>query len=320
MISFMSQNRKNSRLYSLLIVTGIFVLSCASRPASIKKSQLSPQQIQQLEMGKQFMINENFSKAAQIYDSLSLALKNSSAQVLALYNAGVAHRSDGKCRESLDRFRSLLQKSFKKFTNFKAHALLEISFSYECLGQQDLSLSSLKDLEKFLLELPVATREILYPARLALAWAKNSDSEQAQAYQSLSLNKIIDYQKSFSNKEKLNKDLSRLFYLMGKSFETKEALKAESFIPSFFYHQLFLLQAWFLDHKPWSQTAQTELTQLFDKLSYTLSQSPNPQEYKKTVEKALKAGSVMIQNEKKPSWRAFYNKQSQKIKPLLSEK
>ena len=309
---------QRKKTYKILIMTGVFVLSCVSRSPAIKKSQLSDQQIQQLEVGKQFMKNKNFSKAAQIYDSLSLALKNSSAQVLAIYNAGVAHRSAGNCSDSLNRFRSLLQKSFDSFTNFKAHTLLEISFSYECLGQQDLSLSSLKDLEKFLSELPLSTREILYPARLSLAWAKNGDTDQAQAYQSLSLNKIIEYQKSFKNKEKLNEDLSRLFYLMGKSFENKKTLNPDSFISSFFYHQLFLLQSLFLNNKPWSLTAKKELSQLFDTLSYALSQSPHPQKHKKTIEKALKAGSVIIQNEKNRSWLAFYNKQSQKIEKILS--
>ena len=299
--------------YKFFILTLVFSTSCVSNKTVIKKSQLSSQQIQKLERGNQFMKSNHFLKAGQIYDSLSYSLKDSSAQILALYNAGIAYKSAGKCEQSLNRFRSVLKKSLKKFSRFKARALLEASFVYECLGQEDLSLSSLKDLERVLGELSFPSREILYPARLSIAWAKNGNTKQAEVYQSLSLNNLLEYQKNFKNKDQLKEEISRLFYLMGKSFDNKKTLKPQSFISSFFYHQLFLLQSLFLKNEPWSNLAQKELTTLFDTLFYILSESKQAQKYKKTLESAFKAGSSMIENEQNSEWLSFYKKQSKRI-------
>ena len=296
----------------------LFLMSCGSSQKRVSKSQMSGLQVQKLELAFKLVEKKQFIKAGKLYDSLSLNLKDSSAKILSLYNAGLAYKSAGDCEKALFRFRSVLDRSFKDFKDFQARALLEISFVYECLGQSDLSLSSLKDLEKTIHFLPFDVQKILYPARLCLAWARLGDLNLAEAYKSLSLNQILEYKRSSQPEKKIKQEISRLFYLMGKSYVKKKYLKAENFIPSFVYHQIFLLQSLFLKDETWSPQAQEELNRLFDRLIVALSQTENKQLYKSKVERSLKIGSSLIKREKSKEWEGFYDKKSKLVMNLFN--
>ncbi|MBC6415115.1 MAG: hypothetical protein GDA46_01820 [Bdellovibrionales bacterium] len=280
---------------------------------------MSEFQVKQLEESFKLMERKQFKSAAKLYDSLSLSLKDSSAQILSLYNAGLAYKSAGECQKALFRFRSVLNKSFKRFKEFQARTLLEISFVYECLGEFTLSLSSLKDLERNLQFLPFETKHILYPARLSLAWAKQGKLNLAETYKSLSLNRILEYKKVLKSEDKIKQDISRLFYLMGKSYVKQEHISPKVFIVSFYYHQLYLLQSLFVKDKTWSDQAKKELDKLFHQLIFVLSQIENKKQYKKSIDNSLKIGMSLVTQEKSKEFEDFYNKKSQKIVKLLSQ-
>lgn len=290
---------------------------CASKSQKVTRSQFSEAQAQKLEKAFQLMEKKEFLKAAKLYDSLSIGSQDSSVQILSLYNAGLAYKSASDCEASLSRFRSVLGKSFKKLREYQAISLLEISFVYECLGRHDSALSSLKDLEKKLNFLTLSFQQILYPARLSLAWSKQGDFKKAGEYQSLALEKILQYKRGLK-KESVQEELSRLFYLMGKSYVKQEHLKAKAFISSFLYHQIFLLQALFIQHERWSSKAETELNHLFKKLTLALLKAEDKQSYKKIVEKSLKTGASLIKREKSEKLKKYYNEKSQSLQKIFS--
>lgn len=304
---------KKASVFSLL-----FLISCSSSQKRVSKSQMSVLQVQKLELAFKLVEKKQFIKAGKLYDSLSLSLKDSSAEILSLYNAGLAYKSARDCEKALLRFRAVLDRSFKDFKDFQARALLEISFVYECLGQSDLSVSSLKDLEKNLKFLPFYVQKIIYPARLSLAWARLGELHLAEAYKSLSLNQILEYKKNSQPEVEVKREISRLFYLMGKSYVKKKYLKAENFIPSFVYHQVFLLQSLFLKDETWSPQAREELNRLFDRLIFALSQTENKQLYKKRIEGSLKIGSSLVKQEKSKEWESFYDKKSKLVVKLFN--
>ena len=196
---------------------------------------------------------------------------------------------------------------------------MEISFVYECLGQNDSSLSSLKDLEGKLNFLTLNFQQILYPARLSMAWSRQGDFNKANKYQSLAFAQALKYKDSLQ-KESVDEEMSRLFYLMGKSYVKKEYLNAESFIFSFLYHQVFLLQSLFMKHENWSSQAKKELDHLFDKLVGSLSQTENKESYKKFVEKSLDLGASLIKKENSKEWKQYYDNQSKLVRKLFSHK
>ena len=297
----------------------IFSLSsCISANKKSIKSQLSQQQITEMEQALSLLKEKEFSKAGLIYDRLALSLKENSAKTLMLFNAGVSYKENRECEKALLRQRSALDLSLK-IPDFRARSLLELSYIYECLGKAELALISLKDLQKNRSALPWSWNHILYPARMSLAFARLGDIKQADKYKSMSLQKILEYKQTFKDDKKMKENISEIFYLMGRSYVQIKNIKAPAFGQSFFYHQLFLLQALFLEDKTWSPLAKKELNLLFDKLIIALPYLKDKKTYKENIQTTLKTGKTLIEKEKNKKWLAFYNKKSNLILKLLSK-
>ena len=265
-----------------------------------------------------FMKNKDFLNGARIYDELADTLTDSSSKILMLFNAGVAYKEAGWCKKALTRYRKLLDHSLK-ILPFKARGLMEISYIYECLGDRELAFLSLKDVEKLRSSLPWALNQIVYPARLAIAHARLGQMAKAEYYKTLSLTKVLQSKTAFSSEQELNERVSRIFYLMGRSYIKKEHLQPETFFRAFSYHQLFLLQSLFLKNKTWSHLSKKELDLLFDKLIFTISNFKDKQKYKKLLVQTIKEAQVLIKKEKSKKWESFYSKKSKPVLSLLSK-
>lgn len=264
------------------------------------------------------MKNKDFLNAGGIYDELAGSLNDSSSKILMLFNAGVAYKEAGQCEKALSRLRRLLDRSLKD-PLFKARGLMEISYVYECLGNTDSAFISLKDAQKFRSSLPWTLNQIVYPARLASAYAQLGQISKAEYYKSLALTRILQSKNSFSSEKELNEQVSRMFYLMGRSYIKKEYLQPDAFFRAFPYYQLFLLQSLFLKHQTWSNLSRQELDLLFDKLLHALLNVKNRGKYKKIISQAIEEGQLLIRKEKSKKWGNFYQKKSRPILKLLSE-
>ena len=292
--------------------------NCVSPSKRANKNSLTQEQIDKMDQALLLMENQEFLKGAGIYDELAQTLKDKSSQILMFFNAGVAYKESGQCKKALIRYRQLLDRSLKQ-PSFKARGLMEISYIYECLGNTELSFLSLKDAEKVRSSLPWILNQIVYPARLAIAHARLGKIAQAEHYKSLSLTRILQSKTAFSSEKELNEQMSRIFYLMGRSFVKTENLKAESFFQSFSYHQLYLLQSLFLKDKIWSKLSKKELEFLFDKLVFALSKFKDKQKYRKLLVRTIEDAHVLIKKEKSKKWEVFYSKKSKPVLKLLSK-
>ena len=279
---------------------------------------LSQEQMEQMEQALSFMKKKEFIKAGSLYDQLSVRLQDSSAKILMLFNAGVSYKEAGACEKARLRQKSVLDHSLK-IPDFKSRALLELSYIYECLGKTEMTLLTLKDLEKFRKALPWDWSHILYPARLSLAFARIHNKTMADKYKSISLENILEYKKNFVKEKEMQEQISKMFYLMGRSYVKTNHLKASAFEQAFFYHQLFLLQALFLQNKTWSKMAEQELNSLFDKLLFAVPQLKEKEKYKKRIKDTLKTGKILIEKEKSKKWKNFYDKKSHLVLELISK-
>ena len=255
-------------------------------------------------------------KAAVIYDELARQVSDPKARILSLFNAGVAYKEAGRCESALIRLRRLLE-SVSKAPSFKVRGLMEISCVYECLGDSEKSLLSLKDAEPLLLHLPLALRQMLYPARLSIAYAGAGNSQEAETYKFLVLERLTRFARHFSDED--SEGLSRTFYIMGRSYAKGKALSQPDFLRSFNYHQLYLLQAWFLTDTLWSKTAQKELGLLLDKLAAALANPKQRQKYKNILIQAINDARVLIKRENDKKLSDFYEKKAQPLLKLLSQ-
>ena len=235
-----------------------------------------------------------------------------------LFNAGSAYKEAGHCKTALLRYRHLLDRSLKH-PDFKSRGLLEISYIYECLGEFDKSFVSLKDLDRLRSFLPWLSGQIVYPARLSIAYAQQDLPVQAERYKSLALTKVLRARQVFSTQKQLTGELSRAFYLMGRSFVSKAHVQSRGFLMSFPYHQLYILQSCFMEHKLWSDLSQKELELLFEKLALALSGQKERQKHKKIILRALTQGREMVKKEGSKKWTDFYFKKSQAIIKILGK-
>lgn len=310
-MAFMS--KKTCIFLSLL---AFLTVGCVSSSKRNKKNVLNQEQIDQMDQALSFMKNKNFLAGAQIYDELARTLTDSSSKSLMLFNAGIAYKEAKECKKALSRFRKLLDRSLKD-SSFKARGLIEISYIYECLGKSDLALFSLKDVQTAGSSLPWTLSQIVYPGRLAIAYAGLGQISKAENYKSLALTRILQSKTAFSSEKELNERVSRMFYLMGRSYVKKENLQPEAFFKAFSYHQLFLLQSLFLKDKLWSNLSQKELNLLFDKLNFALSNFKNKKKYKKLLTQSIESARILVKKEKSKKWNAFYSKKSNMILKLL---
>lgn len=289
-------------------------------PKSPRISDLSTEQRKELEQALVHLKEKEFEKAAKIYDKLAQALKGKSVEAMMLFNAGGSYFQLKDCETAVTRYRHMIERSLNQLP-LKSRGLIEISQAYECLGDLKSSFLSLKDAGDLRTYLPIDINQIVYPARLSLAYSWFGEKDKAENYKNFALTGVLQSKTRYNTEKKLNQDLSQLFLSMGKSHILQKHLKPKSFVQAFSYHQLYLLQSLFLKDKEWSQQAQKELGFLFDKLFVTLSSlsQKNRAKYKDIVYLAFEEGQKMIQKEKFSPWKLFYNKQTRKIKPLFKK-
>ena len=292
--------------------------ACASGKKALTKDPLNPDEMLKMDQAFTFMQNKEYIKAAQIYDQLAGVLKKPSTKILMFFNAGVAYKEAGSCEKSLIRFRQLLDRSLKSLV-FKARGLIEISYVYECLAQYDKAYLSLKAAQKVSSYLPKDVFFMVYPARLAIAYARRGKLDQATSYQSLALENVLKFKNQLSSQKELKKRMSRIFYIMGRSYEQKKVIQPEEFFKAFAYHQLFTLQSLFLKDKVFSPIAKKELALLLNKLEFALSKVEDPQKYKNLIS-AINSAQQLIDRENNKPWSEFYSQKTQNLLKILSQK
>ena len=307
-------------------VFGLFLFfmsfsACRSLQTEPQLADLAPEHIKKVEQAYVHMKENNFLKSARIYDELSQLLKGKSVESMMLFNAGSSYRMLKDCQKSISRYRSMIEKSVNQLP-LKSRGLLEMSYSYECLGDIKASFLALKDAGDLRVYLPVDHNQIVYPARLSIAYAWFGKKEKAENYKSFALTGVLQSKTRYTSEETMKNVLSELFFTMGRSYTLKDNLKLSFFVPAFSYHQLYLLQSLFLDHSKWSKKAKKELVSLFDRL-YLLLYPLKMKErlkYKKELARAFQDGRKVVGAEKSSTWNLFYRKQVKKIKPLLKMK
>ena len=303
----------------LIFLGLLLIVSCQSLVKNPKPSDLSSSQLIKMDQALIHVKEEDFLKAVSIYDKLSKELRGNPAETMMLFNSASNYRSLGICDNSVIRYRRMLERSSRQLP-LKARGLLEISYSYACLGDLKTSFLSLGDAGDLRTYLPREISEMIYPARLSISYAWLGQKIAADKYKSIALTGVLQSKKLFRTQEEVSKHMSRIFYFMGRSYMSKKNIQADAFVQSFSYHQVYLFQSLFLNNKKWSLKSKQEIVSLFDKLHFVLlsSDKKTKKKYKKSIESSFREGQKMIRLEKSSHLESFYKKQRNKIKPLLN--
>ena len=289
-----------------------FFISCTSFQKG-KPFQLTKDQEEKVSEAIHQVREGAFEQAALIYDDLAKNLRRTSLEAMMLFNSGSSYREAKDCTSALNRYRKLLDQSLVQ-PIFKARGLLEISSTYECLGKDEMSFLSLKDLSHLRNHLSSDFQKTIYPARLSIAFAKLKNEIKAKHYKSLALTGILQLKMDYTSESKLTKDLSRIFYLMGRSYVLKKNLNAESFLSSFSYHQSYLLQGLLLKDNHWFPKIKKELLLLYEKLEISLKDPNFKKLYAKSIKFSLNEAEALIKKEKDLKVLSFYKNYFLKMK------
>ena len=292
-------------------------VSCRSVQRLPRPSDLSPAQLKMMSQALELAKKQEFLKAAEIYDELARLLRGRRPETMMLFNAGSSYREAGRCGLSVSRYSRLLELSLKKQPAFAARGLLEISFSYECLGDSKAVFLALRDARAFEDYMPLDLSAVLWVARIGIALARQGRIGPAEESKSKALTLTLQLKEAYSSEREMRERLSRIFYLMGRSYISKEALKKngrlKAFLQALPHYQAYLLQSVFLSGGSWTKLAERELSRVFEKLQSALRASKSGQEHKKAVLAALEEGAGLAEKEKSKKWRDFYRERTKKI-------
>ena len=300
----------------LLLLCIFFLGACQLTGKKRSTPDLTPLQTLNMNKALELVQAGEFLKAAAIYDGLAKELRNKPSEVVFLFNSGSSYREGGNCSSAVQRYRHLLDRSLNE-PLFKTRGLLEISYSYECLGDIKAAYLSLADINSLRNHLPKEIQIAVYPARLSIAHAYFQQFSKADGYESLALNGILQLKMKYSSEEEIKKNLSRVFYNMGRVYFKKKHLKPKAFLSAFPYHQLYLLQSIFLQDPFWSAKSRTALTTAFEMLEQALQEKKVRSQYKDYILLSLKEGRLLVKKENNAELKSFYLKLFQKIRPFL---
>jgi len=269
-------------IFSLVFLTGCSLfsrkrqgsLAGSESAATAAKISAEKQQVQMefnnalalLDLGK-------FSEAGRKFKQILTKYPNTDLELLIVYNLGGALEGLKRCDRAVKRYRQVLQRSAGKFKKLEAKALLRMSYSYECVGDDAKVVASLLDLQKrgSFLGKEVSLAEI--PARLAAAYSRLNNEYLAQSYFLKAQEGLKQLNTNFRTPGKKRELLARTLFHMGSMQKhSLESMTTKSFLESQKYLQNYLLMSVELNDVRWSPRSAEEILEGYDKIFAKIKQ------------------------------------------------
>ncbi len=222
--------------------------------------------------GLEELYQNRYGRALEHFDSFLKSQPTSEYTQVAIFNSGRALEGLERWQEASERYRQVVQ-STHRAPRLQALALYQSSFSYEALGDEPRSVATLTDALNRAQHLPDRVASAELPARLASAYARVGNLEQAMKFYERAESGIARL-KHQNSEGKAPEWLAKTLYLMGRvslnEFSWDEF--EESLLPVE-RAQFYLLQSVELEHPKWSDEATRELQRVYDQI-YMLLKSP----------------------------------------------
>lgn len=242
---------------------GVSILAgCASGP---KKDNLDREMEEEakrpkFEQGMKALDSNRFQDAARIFDQLLVSKPGTELDLITLYNSGAAYEGMGDCPRGAERFREVVRSSAGKFMRIESQALYRLSYMYECMGEDNKSITALLDARKRGRDLPFAVLNAEIPARLAAGYARIGNRAKALEYFAIAgkgLKKLVAQEEG----KRQHTLLAQSLFFMGQLNPAQRRAEGDpiTFLQGLSLQQPYLLQAVELAAQPWSQKAAEDL-------------------------------------------------------------
>jgi tetratricopeptide (TPR) repeat protein len=223
--------------------------------------------------GLEELYQNRYGRALEHFDAFLKSQPTSSYSQVANFNSGRALEGLQRWAEASERYRQVVQATHKA-PRLQALALYQQSFPYEALGDDPKSVATLTDALDRAQHLPDRIASAELPARLASAYARVGNLEQAMKFYERAETGIARL-KHQNGDAKAPEWLAKTLYLMGRvSLKEFSWDEFEESLRPIERAQFYLLQAVELDHPKWSDEAIRELQRVYDQIHMLLKNPP----------------------------------------------
>ncbi len=259
------------KYFLVLVLVGLVgCMTPAQQRANQRKAgeEMSEEQMQEFNRGLDYLEKEDYPAALRVFDKLLVEKPASELDLIILYDSGAALEGMGQCAKAAQRYRQVARGAVKKFPRMQGEALYRLSYTYECLGEDQKVIAALLDVKKFENEMPQEVSKAEAPARLAAAYARIENRTQAKAYFAQAERGLQDLQSQIMTKKKATEVSAKTLFFMGRlnSLEQQASKKTEDYIESLITLQPFLIRSASLDVAPWSEKAAEQILNAYKRL------------------------------------------------------
>jgi len=275
--------------YLYFLLSLVFLSSCTSLKENNSKSTIKnilPEDFVKFEKAFKDLGTGNYGPTIPVFEELAEKYQGQDIEQAALFNLASTYKELNQCKKAESVYKKLLSK-IKQHSQLKARLYLSLSYVYECLGQADKVLITLREGMPYTHYLPEDIKSIEYPARLALAYIRSGEEKIGKEMQNKMYQNLEAIKKTFRITSAADKNFSRYFYTIGRSHIQADYIQLQSFLNIFPYYQTYLIQSILLKEGKWSIKAEQELGDLYRKLWLTLKRQKNKKKYQEPVQSIL---------------------------------
>jgi len=251
----------------ILILAVILVSGCASKP-KVENEEISESEMKTFNKGMEALDHENYSEAAKIFDNLVKNKPASEIDLITIYNAGAAYEGMGQCQTAAQRYRQVARAAVKKFKRLEVEALYRLSYVYECLGEDQKVVAALLDVNRRSAAMAPAVAKAEVPARLAAAYARLDNREQAKVYFNIADKGLKELRSEMQTERQARTSLAKTLFFMGRmtSLDQQFAKRPNDYVESLRTLQPFLMRSISTDIQPWSDKSAEQLLAGYNKV------------------------------------------------------
>jgi len=251
-----------------ILICGLLVAisACSStEKKTLKQSIQEEKEIKLFEEGLQHLDAERYEQAIKVFEGLRQNHSGSKLDLVVLYNLGAAFEGARNCPKASEIYRQVAR-SAKSQPRIEVSALFRLGYVYECLGEDNKVVVSLVDVLRRSKHLDEDTARAELPARLAGAYARLGNRQEAEKYFKQALKGIQFLQAKHKESRQLADTLAQSLFLMGKPNVSDRDWKENPVrqLKGLALTQLYLLQAAELESPKWSRRAADTIMESYD--------------------------------------------------------
>ncbi|MBX3020712.1 MAG: hypothetical protein KF799_03475 [Bdellovibrionales bacterium] len=244
------------------------LLSACASQSKIEQTEFQDENHPDFGRGLKALEREDYGTAASIFDRLLVQSPASEMDLVTSFNSGNAYEGLGNCNKASERYREVVRGSAGKFPGIEAQALYRLSLTYECLGQDTKTVTSLLDAKKREKQLPMEVARAEIPARLAAAYSRLGNKAKALEYFNEASEGLKSIAGNGSTPRAQKEALGKTLFYMGHLNPAQKLAEVEpiGYLQALSMQQPYLLQAVEMGHQVWSRKAAEDLNMAYDNM------------------------------------------------------